>query len=61
MNNINFKLSKIEGLDCIFDNSQTYNIYGRLKIILNYVKLALIMFVLDFNGAALEIYAELKL
>lgn len=61
LNNLNFKLSKIEGID------NAYSIIIKhlkdmehAQVILKEVKIALMMFVLDFNWAAFEIDEKIK-
>lgn len=61
LNNLNLKLSKIEGLDNTYSIIiKPINDMKHAQDILKDIKLALIMFVLDFNWAAFEIDEEIK-
>ena len=61
VNNLNFKLSKIENLENTYSlKIKPLNDMNHAKNILNYVKIALMLFVLEYNWSAIEIDEDIK-
>ena len=61
LHNLNFKLSNIENLENTYSlKIKPINDMNHAKNILNYIKIALMLFVLEYNWSAIEIDEDIK-